>query len=300
MKRSDFTARDGKIIKLAIWDEVENPIGVLQIVHGMVEHILRYDEFARYMNERGIIVAGDDHRAHGETDRDALGLAGEGDLFEKTVQDELDISDMLRERYGLPLVLMGHSYGSFLSQRYLTIDATKIAGCVLCGSAFMKGFPVWFGGRLANSRAKKNIDGAGKVFAKFTFESYDKKLKEGSGAWLNRDKAEVAKYQSDPLCRFTCSNGFYKYFFRGLRTIAKADLRNIPDALPLLIVSGADDFVGGRGKLVKKLGRRYEKAGLKPTVRLYPGARHELMVETNRQEFFADVHAFLDTCYRNV
>lgn len=299
MERIDFAGRDGKSIKLAVWDKVDNPIGVLQLIHGMAEHVARYDEFARFLNARGVIVVGDDHRAHGETDREALGLAGEGDLFEKTVQDELDISEMLRKSYNLPLVVMGHSYGSFLTQRYLTVKADEIAGCVLCGSAFMKGIAVSVGAMLANSRARKDKDGRGDLFAGMTFGSYDKKVGEGEGGWLNRDKAEVEKYRADPLCNFTCSNGFYKYFFNGLKTIAKSDLKNIPDTLPMLIVSGSDDYVGGRGKLVKKLGARYRKAGLNPTVKLYPGARHELMVETCRNEFFTDVADFAIACCKS-
>lgn len=292
MEKTKFNGRDGKTLSLCVWDTVENPVGVVQIVHGMAEHVSRYDEMARYLNTRGFIVAGDDHRAHGETDAQALGLAGEGDLFEKTVADELDISDMLLKSYKLPLVVFGHSYGSFLTQRYLTVDASKIAGVVLCGSAFMRGPAVAAGSFLADMKARKHKDEPGRLFAKMTFGSYDKKFGGAPGAWLNRDAAEVEKYRNDPLCDFTCSNGFYKYFFRGLKTIAAADLSGIPDALPMLIVSGSDDLVGGRGKLVKKLAARYARAGLKPVVKLYPGARHELAVETCRQTFFADVADF--------
>lgn len=292
MEKTNFNGRDGKTLSLCVWDTVENPVGIVQIVHGMAEHVSRYDEMARYLNSRGFIVAGDDHRAHGETDPQALGLAGEGDLFEKTVADELDISDMLRKSYKLPLVVFGHSYGSFVTQRYLTIDAGKIAGCVLCGSAFMHGPAVAAGSFLADMKARKHKDEPGRLFAKMTFASYDKKFGGAPGAWLNRDAAEVEKYRNDPLCDFTCSNGFYKYFFRGLKTIAAADLSGIPDALPMLIVSGSDDCVGGRGKLVKKLAARYTRAGLKPIVKLYPGARHELAVETCRQTFFGDVADF--------
>lgn len=296
MKRETFTAEDGKAISLCVWDEVEHAKGVVQIIHGMAEHVARYDEFARYLNDRGFIVAGDDHRAHGETDRDALGLAGEGDLFEKTVGDELCISELLMGRYALPLILFGHSYGSFLTQRYLTVSAEKLAGTVLCGSASMTGPVVALGAFLANRKCKKHKDAPGKLFAKMTFESYDKKLGDGVNGWLNRDKAEVAKFDADPMSGFVCSNGFYKYFFKGLKTVAAASLKELPETMPLLIVSGSDDYVGGRGKLVEKLAARYRKAGLNPQVKLYEGARHELVVETCRQEVFADVAAFAEQC----
>lgn len=296
MKREIFTAEDGKRISLCVWDEVENPKGIVQIVHGMAEHVARYDEFARFLNGRGFIAVGDDHRAHGETDRDALGLAGEGDLFEKTVQDERDITDLLLERYKLPLVLFGHSYGSFLTQRYLTRGAEKLAGAVLCGSAAMSGAAVNLGAAIANRKFKKHKDEQGKLFAKLTFESYDKKLKDGVNGWLNRDKTEVAKFDADPLCGFVCSNGFYKWFFRGLKTIAKHPHDNLPAELPLLIISGSRDYVGGCGKLVKKLYDRYRKAGLQPQMKLYEGARHELAVETCKLEMFDDAATFAEGC----
>lgn len=296
MKREIFTAADDKKVSLCIWDEVEAPKAIVQIIHGMAEHIVRYDEFARYLNSRGFIVAGDDHRAHGETDKDALGLAGEGDLFENTVGDELGISQLLTERYSLPLILFGHSYGSFLTQRYLTVSADNLAGCMLCGSAFMQGPIVSIGSFLANRKFKKHKDEPGKLFAKLTFESYDKKLKDGENGWLNRDAAEVKKFNDDPLCGFICSNGFYKHFFNGLKTIAYASLKDIPKDLPLFILSGSEDYVGGRGKLVRKLEKRYRDAGLDPKCKLYDGARHELTVETCKKEVFSDAADFAESC----
>lgn len=295
MKREDFTAADGKIIKLAVWDDVAEPKAVVQLVHGMAEHIARYDDFAGYLNSRGYIVAGDDHRAHGLTDEDALGLAGEGDLFEKTVRDEQDVTDMLTERYKLPVILFGHSYGSFLSQRYLSLSPQKLAGAVLCGSALMKGAAVDFGYAIAKRRMKKKRDREGRLFASMTFESYDKKFGEGLGGWLNRDAEAVGRYNADPLCAFTCSNGFYYWFFKGLKSIAAAEHKNLSPDFKLMIVSGSDDMVGGRGKLVKKLAARYERLGLKPRVKLYEGGRHEILNEINKQEVYKDAADFMDS-----
>lgn len=295
MKREDFTARDGKVIKLAVWDEVNQPKAVVQLVHGMAEHIARYDDFACFLNKNGYIVLGDDHRAHGLTDENALGLAGEGDLFEKTVQDERDITDMIIGRFGLPVILFGHSYGSFLTQRYLSYDPSKLAGCVLCGSALMKGAAVNLGYKIAKGRYPKKMNEAGKTFAKLTFESYDRKFGEGLGGWLNRDAEAVGRYNVDPLCNFTCSNGFYYWFFKGLKAIVKADHAGLKPDFDLMIISGADDCVGGRGKLVKKLRARYEKLGLKPRFKLYDGARHEILNEINKEEVYNDCLNFFDT-----
>lgn len=293
MKREEFTAFDGKKIAIAVWDEAKNPKAVVQIVHGMAEHIARYDEFARFLNSRGYIVEGDDHRAHGLTDRDALGLAGSGDLFENTVRDERDLTAMLKSRYGLPVILFGHSYGSFLSQRYLSIDPGELTAAVLCGSAYMTGAPVNFGYAIARRKVKKHRDEEGKIFASLTFGSYDKKFGEGLGGWLNRDAEAVGKYNADPLCNFTCSNGFYYPFFKGLKSIKKAKHERLSPDFPLMIISGSDDMVGGRGKLVRKLDKRYRKLGLSPKTKLYEGCRHEILNEINRAEVYADVAAFL-------
>lgn len=296
MKTETFTAEDGKAISLKIWDEAENPRGVIQLIHGMAEHISRYDEFARYLNTDGWIVVGDDHRAHGDTDPDALGLAGEGDLFEKTVADEKGITDLVRERYKLPVVVMGHSYGSFLTQRYLTLGTDKIAGCILMGSAAMEGFIVNMGRKIAAKKLKKGQkDEKGKFFAKQTFVKYDKKIKDGMGGWLCRDHAEVGKFNTDPQCNFTCSNGFYYYFFGGMQAIAADKGENIRKDLPLLIISGDADGVGGYGKLVRKLYRRYEKFGLRPQLELIPGARHELVNETDKYDTYAKIKTFVQS-----
>lgn len=293
MKTEIFTAHDGKAISLKIWDAAEEPRGVVQLVHGMAEHVSRYNDFAEYMNAAGFIVAGDDHRAHGDTDPDALGLAGEGDLFENTVADEKGITALLQERYGLPVIILGHSYGSFLTQRYLTLGTNDIAGCILMGSAAMEGLVVNLGRKIAAKKLKKGQkDERGNFFAAQTFIKYDKKIKDGTNGWLCRDYAEVGKFNTDPQCNFTCSNGFYYYFFGGMQAIAADKGENIRKDLPLLIISGDADGVGGYGKLVKKLYDRYVKFGLSPELRLIPGARHELLNETNKREIYDVVKNF--------
>ncbi|MDE6398149.1 MAG: alpha/beta hydrolase [Clostridiales bacterium] len=295
MKIETFTAEDGKAISLKVWDDVQNPRGVLQLIHGMAEHVSRYNDFAAYMNGEGFIVVGDDHRAHGDTDPDALGLAGEGDLFEKTVADEKGITALIKERYGLPVVVLGHSYGSFLTQRYLTLGTQDIAGCILMGSAAMTGFVPNMGRKIAAKKLKKGEkDARGNFFAAQTFMKYDKKIKDGTNGWLCRDAAEVGKFNTDPQCNFTCSNGFYYYFFGGMQAIARNKGENIRKDLPLLIISGDADGVGGYGKLVKKLYKRYVGFGLQPELQLIAGARHELLNETNKREIYETVRAFAE------
>ncbi|MBR6789014.1 MAG: alpha/beta hydrolase [Clostridia bacterium] len=293
MKRESFVSHDGKTLSLLVWDEINNAKAVVQISHGMAEHAERYDYFATKLNEAGYVVIADDHRAHGKTDPDRLGKAEEGkNLFDDTVEDMKSITDMAKERYGLPVVLFGHSYGSFLSQAYIEKYSDDITACVLSGSALYGKLLATFGKFVAGRKAKKHPDEDGKFFAKITFESYDKKLGEGKNAWLSNSKESNEKYSADPLSGFTCSNAFYKYMFAGMKNLC-TPTSNARTDLPIFLISGERDFVGNCGKLVKKLSRKYEKTIADVTWKEYPKARHELLNEPNKDEVITDVLAFI-------
>lgn len=298
MEREQFKTSDGRHISFCVWDKVENPKAVLQIVHGMAEHILRYEDFANFMNSNGYIVMGDDHRAHGETDKNNLGQAvGGGDLFENTVKDERGLTNLCKSRWKLPVIVLGHSYGSFLMQRYLTLGTEEIAGVILSGSAFMKGMLVNLGYKMAFSKCKKEKGNEpGATFAKMTFSKYDKKFPEGKNSWLTRDVQIVGKYNVDPLCGFVCSNEFYKFMFGGFKTIAENKGEKIDKNIKMLIASGSLDPVGGYSKLVIALKEHYESMGIKPQLHLYENARHEILNETNREEVYKDILTFADSC----
>lgn len=297
MKEEMWKMADGTNINMCVWDNVEYPKGILQILHGMSEHMRRYDGFAEYMNALGFIVVGNDMRAHGKTHPQNLGIiVGGGDLFTDNVSDAREISDKLVQKYKLPLVLFGHSYGSFLLQSYILQGTENIAGVVLMGSALMKGLIVNIGYKMAASKCKKGKGTEkGQTFANMTFVNYDKKIKDGINGWLSRDLVQVGKYNTDPMCGFVCSNGFYKSFFGGLKTIADSQEKIRPD-LKMLIVSGEQDCVGGCGKLVKKLGEHYRDIGLNPNFKLFSGDRHELLNETNNKEVYEYVSNFVCNC----
>ncbi len=298
MKRKMQKVRDGKELSVVCWDNVPAPIAIVQILHGMSEHIERYDDFAKALNKAGYIVIGADHRGHGYTDNDKLGKVGDTDIFDDSVSDAIELTAYAKVRYRLPVIVFGHSYGSFLLQRYLSYTSSQIHGAVLCGSACMEGFIVWLSCLLTAGKNKpQHRDKPGKMFADMTFGSYDKKYKnEGLNAWLSRDTEQVRKYNADSMCGFTCSMGFYHYFFRGFKAISKSDHKKLRKDLPMLIISGADDKVGGDGKLVKKLDEKYRKLGLNPTLKLYEGARHEILNEINKTEVYEDVINFVKSC----
>ena len=147
MKTVEFTAKDGKKLSVKVW-EAENPKMLLQISHGMVEHAGRYDAFARYLSENGITVFADDHRAHGDT-AEVLGY-DDGDIFASTLSDLHELTLYFKEQYKLPVVLFGHSYGSFLAQAYLENYSADIEGIVIGGSCYMKNASVPAGKFIAN------------------------------------------------------------------------------------------------------------------------------------------------------
>jgi alpha-beta hydrolase superfamily lysophospholipase len=138
-------------------------------------------------------------------------------------------------------------------------------------------------------------DKPGKLFAKLSFGGYDKKIKDGFNGWLNRDKEEVDKYNADVMCGFVCSNGFYHYFFKGLDAICKSNYDSLDKSFPIFIASGSDDCVGDCGKLVNKLYDRFVSFGLTPKLKLYDGARHEILNEINKAEVYRDFADFANS-----
>ncbi len=302
MKNEKFTSFDGTVLQCYLWNDVKNPKGVVQISHGMAEHARRYDNFATFLNRNGYIVYADDHRAHGltSTKQSTKGVKGyhKGDIYMDTVKDEIAITDYLAEKYGLPVVYLGHSYGSMLGQRYIEMP-NKSCGAVLCGSANMKGAVLGLGSSIANMQyALLGGEKEGKLLNSLSFGSYNAKFKKDKTpfAWLSRDKEQVKKYIFDEQCGYTMSIAFFKFFFQGLKSSYKSDnLAGIDKNKPIAIFSGAQDPVGGAGKLVKKLYDMYKNLGVKDvTMKLYDGARHEILNETNNAEVYADFLAAIE------
>lgn len=302
MKTEKFKSFDGTMLQCYVWDDVRNPKGVVQIAHGMAEHARRYDDFAKYLNKNGFVVFADDHRAHGmtSTKQSTKGIVGyhKGDIFNDTVEDQVAITKYLKDKYSIPVVYFGHSYGSMMGQRYIEID-TERAGAVFCGSAMMKGGLLNTGCILSNIQYKLvGGEKQGKILDKMSFGSYNKPFKKErmNFAWLSRDKEQVKKYNLDEQCGYVMSVAFFKYFLNGLKaSYIEENLAKIDVAKPIAIFSGEKDPVGGSGKLVQKLYDQYKELGVKNlTVKIYPDARHELLNETNNQEVYADILATLN------
>lgn len=297
MQEFKLKSHDGYELYCYLWDDVENPKGVFQITHGMAEHAKRYERFAKFLNENGYICFANDTRAHGKSAGapEKVSLVVNGNLFEETVKDQIFLSEYLVEKYPeLPLFYMGHSYGSFVSQKYIQLCHLPKA-VILMGSARQPRIMATAGQFVADATcAFKGMNAPAKLIANMTFGGYSKQFK--TGAWITADDEISKKYFADPYCNVTFSAGFYKYFFRGLKSLyTKEGLSQIPKDLPLFIVSGELDPVGGPRKFVEKLFETYVKLGLtNVSMKLYPEMRHEILNEIDYKTPYNDILNFIN------
>lgn len=298
-----FTSSDGTEINVYKWTPKEEEIkGIVQISHGMAETAIRYERFAKVLNQNGYIVYANDHRGHGNTAEniESLGYLGDNDGFNLLIGDIAKLSDIIREENGdLRIYLFSHSMGSFAAQRYIMDFKDKIDGLVLSGSNGEQGFTL----NIARTIAKVEMlirgrKAKSKLMNTLSFGAYNKKFKpEKTGSeWLSRDEEEVKKYIEDPYCGTIFPTSFYYDFLESLQYIEdESNFKKIPKDLPILIISGEEDPVGDSGKGLKKLYNRYKEAGVKDlAIKLYPGARHEILNEINRNEVMDDVVNWLD------
>ena len=289
-----FTSFDKKEIYVREWTKVADPVGVIQIAHGMNEYTGRYEAFAGYFNSLGYIVVGDDHRGHGETDEGTLGYC-EGDMFGDTVKDMAAIAKFYREKYaGLKYVLFGFSYGSFLTQAFVRKYARFLDGAVIAGSSRQRGAAVSAGRLCAEAGcALKGKDAPAKFVNQTVFGGYQKKFSEGE--WLSTDQENNARYHADPYCEFVCSNNFFASFFKGLSGLYKKNGEGAPADLPILLISGKDDPVGDMGKGVERLAKYYKEIGVRDlSMHLIENSRHEFLNEADhREEGLSEIAGFI-------
>jgi alpha-beta hydrolase superfamily lysophospholipase len=269
------SSADSLPITTYFWDSTAPARGVVQIAHGIAEHSLRYDRLARSLASAGWLVYANDHRGHGRSVSTAVPLGSFGEAgWPALVADVVEFSTRLREEHpGLPLFLLAHSMGSFAAQEMLLDHSHLYAGVVLSGSTALD--------VLATGLAAAAGDGPVELTA------FNAAFENRTGyEWLSRDEAEVDTYVADPLSGFDLADDTIPQLFTAAPRLADpVALGGIASALPVLIVSGQDDPLSGNGQLVEILAGRYRDAGLVDvTLRVFPGARHEIFNETNRHE----------------
>ncbi len=279
--RVDFPSNDITVAAYR-WDPASEPIAIAQITHGMGEHALRYAPLAAALNDLGYVVYAQDHRGHGQTATSpeqlgAIGAAGWTEL----VEDIDRLRQVARAAYpSLPLVLIGHSMGSFAVQQYLLDHSTDVDAAVLTGTAVLDLLEAALDLDQPLDLAMFNAP-----FAPARTD-YD---------WLSRDEAQVDRYLADPNCGFGLDTAGGKQMFVAARRMAQADaVSAMRKDLPLYIAVGQLDPVNGQLALVQALVERYTSAGLDDvTLTIYDGARHEIFNEINHDEVVADLTNWL-------
>ncbi len=269
--------------------------GIVQISHGMAEHFGRYTDFARYLAGEGIAVYGHDHLGHGlsaDTDRD-LGYFGETGP-DVLAEDLHEMTRIIKSAHpGVPLFLFGHSMGSLVARAYIARYGQQIDGVVLSGSPYKNpaaSLGIFLAQTLAKLKGKRHRS---PMLERLAFGSYNKRIKNviSPHDWLSRDRDMVARYDQDPLCGFNFTLWGYRDLFTLLRQVsAKSWTEGIRTDLPVLLLSGDGDPVGGYGKVLPFLEHALLDHGLTDvTVQCYPGGRHEMLNETNRAQVYADI-----------
>lgn len=265
-----------------------NPRAIVQIAHGMAEHFARYGHLTHALNGAGYGVYGGDHRGHGKSvDVHGRGNFGPGG-FAAVVDDMATLAKVARRDHpGLPLILLGHSMGSFAAQLYLLQHSSDLAALVLSGTAALDKL-------LAHMMSSTAAPGLNVMNANF------EPARTGFD-WLSRDETEVDLYVADPLCGFDLEPASLQSLF-GSGDLGRSDARltHVHKALPIYIISGAfDPVVGPEQSFARALIASYEAAGLNNiTHRVYPGGRHEMFNETNRREVEKDLIAWLEAAVR--
>lgn len=288
-----LAAPDDHKVPVYLWEPASEPAGIIQVFHGLGEHSARYGRFAGDATDAGFVVCAHDHRGHGPS-AEAKGYFAPDDGWCWLVADGKLVHDFLRSRYpGQPVVLLGHSMGSYIAQSYAMRHGDELAALALSGSTWPSRMLVRFGRLLARFEAwRLGKKGESALLDKLGFGDFNRRFEPARTEldWLSRDDDEVDRYVADPLCGGPYSTGLWLDLLGGLLEVStNANLRTIPTKLPVLITGGANDPVGGESGMLK-LASRYETTGHGTLSKaIYADGRHEMFNETNRDEFTSDL-----------
>ena len=298
-----YKSRDRQTMLHAIrWIPEGEPVAILQIIHGMQEYIDRYDEFANFLAEKGILVIGNDHLGHGGSvgERGTLGYFCKNDPATVLVRDAHRLKKMTQEDYpGVPCFILGHSFGSFVAREYITRYGTGIKGAIIQGTAYMPSGTVKSLGGLVNFlQVVMGEKYRSTMVNNMAFKGYLKKIPNPRTQqdWLSHNEASIDKYVADPACNFVFTLNGFKTMAELLKRIQDTDkMEDIPKDLPILITAGKEDPVGNYGEGPEKLYNIYKNDLQIKNVelKLYDGMRHELQQEIGREQVFADQYEWI-------
>ena len=302
-----YPSTDGKTqIHAIVWEPDGEPKAILQIIHGMVEFIDRYDDFAKFLNKHGFLVAGEDHLGHGESVQsdEYHGYFGEeGNAH--VIADIHHLRELLQKEYpNTPYLMLGHSMGSFLIRQYITENgcayAEGLKGVIVMGTAWQPAPVLAMGKLMAKLLGTKKVGKSAELIDKMSFGSYLKRIENPKtiSDWLTKDEKIVEWYRNEPWCTFHFSPNAYYNMFLGMQKAHDIErMKKLPEGLPILFCAGAEDPVGNWGEGVRKAFMVYtENTPCEVSIKLYDGDRHEILNELDKEKVYADMLEFLEGC----
>ena len=284
------------------WMPEGQPKAVLQILHGIAEHVYRYDDFANFLTSQGYAVVADDHMGHGGSIGDE-GVRGyfHGGWF-AAVDDSMKLmKNTMAEYPDVPYILFGHSMGSFMARTILAkYPDSGISAAIICGTGWQPTFALPALAKVIDSMGKKAGEEApNEQLDKMIFGGYTKGIENVRTPkdWLTRDEKIVDAYVADPLCGFVASSGLLRDMMLGIHYIQQTKhLDNMKKHLPVFFIAGDKDPVGANGKGVKQTAQAFKKTGMiNVALKLYPDCRHEILNELNKQEVYEDITKWIAT-----
>lgn len=306
MEEFYFDSKDGKTkIRALKWTPDSEIKAVLQISHGMLEHMERYDEFASYMADNGVLVVGNDHLGHGSSinSEEDRGYFSETEGYHVLIEDMYRLMEITKkENKNVPYFLLGHSMGSFLTRYFITAYGSKINGVIVMGTGHQANVIIKFGLLLTKCMAAlKGWNYRSKYVNHLVLGANNKKFKPARTTcdWLTRDDEIVDKYLADKRINFIFTlNGFYNLFKVMYDMNDKRRLVKISADLPVLFISGKNDPVGNLGKGVRKSYDMYKAVGLKNiSIKLYNEDRHEILNELDRKQVYKDIMTWINNVH---
>ena len=305
MKKEEFyfDSRDNKSkIHAVKWMPEGRPTAVLQIVHGMAENIRRYDKFAGFLAEKGILVTGEDHLGHGESakEQEQYGYFCEKDAATVLVRDVHRLKKMVQDQNpGVPYFIMGHSMGSFILRNYLCRYGTGIDGAIIMGTGMQPAALLKISKALTRFLAVfQGWKKRSALIDRLAFGNYNKKIPYAKSkmSWLSTDEAVVDAYDRDPKCGFLFTlNGFHTLFTLIDNLHDNSQLKKMPRDLPILFLSGEEDPVGNYGNSPREVVQSFRDLGMTQIKeKYYPGLRHELLNENGKEQVYEDILFWLE------
>ena len=276
----------------------EQPLAILQIAHGMAEHSGRYQVFAAFLAENGFLVCMEDHAGHGPHAQ-IKGHFANKDGWEHVLTDMKGLMDEVSaEHPQLPLLLMGHSMGSFLARSYIIRYGEKLSGCILMGTAGPMGAVRWGKGIAKLQMMLEGPRVPSPLLAAMATGPYNRRIKHpvNRSAWICSGERVALDFEADPHCAFIFTAAGYYDMFTGLLEInSKEWAEKVPRDMPIFLLAGEEDAVGNYGKGVREVAKMLEETGHdRVTLKLYPGLRHELINEVRKEEVYQDILHWLN------